>query len=377
MSIDRRAFVLGTAGAAAMLRSARAAEGASGPRRRIAVEEGFNIPELAEAAPRYVAQHLAQEPGEAGVFHVDGSSASRPPGLPPFMRKALDLGAGRIRDMDAAGISMQLLLLSSPGVQLFDAVEATPYARLANDRVAEAVKAYPDRLAALAAVAPQDPVQASKELERAVSKLGFHGAVINSHTHGEYLDDPKFLPILEAAQALNVPIYIHPRAPSPQIAKPYVEYGLEGAIWGYAVETGLHALRLILSGAFDRLPKLRIVIGHMGEGIPYYLDRIDNHYLQGAGRGPKSARLGRKPSEYFKDHFVITTSGVNWGPALKLSLEVLGAGRILFAADYPFEDAKLAVDQFSKIPMSAVDRARMEYQNAERVFRLPPAPAAA
>lgn len=351
--------------------AARAASAAATPR-RIAVEEGYNIPELAKAAPTWVAQHRAQEPGEAGVFHIGATPP--PPGStppePPFMRKLLDLGEGRIRDMDAAGISMQVLLLSSPGVQLFDAAQAAEYATLANDRAAAAVKAHPDRFAALAAIAPQDPRGAALELERAVHRLGFRGAVINSHTHGEYLDDPKFAPILEAAQALDVPIYIHPRAPSPQVVAPYVEYGLEGAIWGYAVETSLHALRLIFSGAFDRYPRLRIVIGHMGEAIPFYLDRLDTHYGVGGGRGPRSARLERKPSEYFKDHFVITTSGVNWAPALKLSLEVLGADRILFAADYPFEDAKLAVDNLAKMDLSPADRAKIEYQNAERVFGL-------
>src|SRR5262245_33876539 len=360
MAIDRRQFVLGSVAAGAIAGAVAPARAQTVRNaRRIAVEEGFNLPEIAAAQRQWVLDHLEQEPGEAGIFHLGVANKGKPPGPPPpFMQKAFDLGEGRLREMDAAGISMQLLLLSSPGVQLFDAPQAVEFAKLANDQAAAAVKAHPDRLAALAAIAPQDPRTAALELERAVKQLGFHGAVINSHTRGEYLDDPKFAPILESAAALDVPIYIHPRAPSPQTVRPYVEYGLEGAIWGYAVETSLHALRLVFSGAFDRYPRLRIVIGHMGEAIPFYLDRIDTHYGAGGGRGPRSAKLQRKPSEYFKDHFVITTSGVNWAPALELSLEVLGADRILFAADYPFEDAKLAVDNLAKMDLSPADRAK-------------------
>jgi 2,3-dihydroxybenzoate decarboxylase len=276
----------------------------------------------------------------------------------------------RLADMDAAGIDQQLLMLSSPGVQIFEPAEAVALARLANDRLAEAIARHPRRFAGLAAFAPQDPGAAARELERAVTRLGLKGGIVNSHTFGEYLDAPRYDPIFAAAEGLDVPIYVHPRAPSPQLVGGYLDHNLVGAIWGYAVETGLHALRLIFGGVFDRHPRLRIVIGHMGEGIPFFLDRIDTHHATGGGFGPRSARLKRRPSEYFREHFVVTTSGMNWEPALQMTLQVLGPERVLFAADYPFEDAALAVRRFDAMSLDPETRAMIAHRNAQRVFRL-------
>src|SRR5262249_47531021 len=226
--------------------------------------------------------------------------------------------------------------LTSPGVQLFDADLATSLARAANDQLAAAIKANPTRLAGLAAVAPQDPAAAAREIDRG-KKLGLCGVVINSHTRSEYPALPKFRPILEAAEALDMPIYLHPREPGPSMVTPYLDYGLYFATWGFSAETGLHAMRLIMSGAFDRHPKLRIVLGHMGEGIPYWLQRLDNRYALQVKIGA-TAKLPRRPSEYFLDNFVITTAGVTSMPALRLSLDELGVDRIMFAADFPYED---------------------------------------
>ena len=284
------------------------------------------------------------------------------------MQKLADLGDIRIADMDATGIDMQLLLLGAPGVQIFEAGEATALAGAANDAAAAAVSAHPKRLTALAAVAPQAPDDAAKELERAVHALGMKGALINSHTHGEYLDDPKFSPIFEAAEALDVPIYIHPREPSPQMVQPYLAYGLTGPIWGFNAETGLHAVRLILGGVFDRFPKLRIVLGHLGEGVPFFLDRMDIRYR--VEQSPERPKLARKPSEYFKDHFVVTTSGMNWWPAVEMCQRVLGEDKVLFAVDYPFEDGAGAVAAADAMPMSDATFAAFYHANAERVFRI-------
>jgi 2,3-dihydroxybenzoate decarboxylase len=379
MEVDRRRFLqhslTATAALATTAGAATRPQSSSTSLRRIAVEEGFNIPEIAAASPPLLAQRAKSEPGEAAIFGVGGYApqGAVPGGPPPWVKQLGDLGEIRIRDMDAAGIALQVMLLSSPGVQIFDAPQAREFSQLANDRLAAAVRAHPTRFAGLAAIPPQDPAFAAKELERAVKSLGLRGAVINSHTHGEYLDDRKFWPILESAASLDVPIYIHPRAPSPQTVAPYIDYGLVGAIWGYAVEVSLHALRLIFAGVFDQFPRLRIIIGHMGEGIPFFLDRMDNHSQKGGGVGPKSAKLKRLPSEYFKDHFVITTSGMNWAPALALSLEVLGPDRILFAADYPFEDAPLAVRRIESIGLPQDTLIKLFSRNAERVFGLRPA----
>ncbi len=369
--IDRRAVIKG-----GLLAGAAAAWGVHGDgaastpdMRRIATEEGFNIPEVARATARILPGIVGREPGEAAVFGVD-RPRSGDEGPPPWLHQLSDIGAGRIADMDRAGISMQVMLLSSPGVQMFEAGEARDLSKLANDRLAVAIRNYPQRFAGLAAIPPQDPPFAARELERAVKSLGLNGAIINSHTSGHYLDEAPYRPILEAAAALDVPIYIHPRAPSPQMVGPYLDYGMVGAIWGYAVETSAHALRLIFSGVFDQLPKLRIIIGHMGEGIPFFLDRLDTHYAAGGGRRPGSKPLSRPPSQIFRAHFTITTSGMNWGPALRLALETLGPDRIMFAADYPFENAPAAVARIDALGLDANTLASLYHRNAERVFRL-------
>jgi 5-carboxyvanillate decarboxylase len=369
--IDRRAVIKGglLAGAAAAW-GIRADGAASTPGlRRIATEEGFNIPEIARATARILPGIVAREPGEAAIFGID-RPRSPDEGPPPWLHQLSDIGAGRIADMDGAGIAMQVMLLSSPGVQLFEAGEARDLSQLANDRLAEAIRHHPDRFAGLAAIPPQDPPFAARELERAVKSLGLSGAIINSHTRGHYLDETPHRPILEAAAALEVPIYIHPRAPSPQMIGPYLDYGMVGAIWGYAVETSVHALRLIFSGVFDQLPRLRIVIGHMGEGIPFFLDRIDTHYAAGGGRRAGSKPLSRPPSEIFRDHFIITTSGMNWGPALRLALETLGPDRVMFAADYPFENANTAVARIDALGLDRNTLVSVYHRNAQRVFGL-------
>ena len=325
--------------------------------KRIAVEEGVNFPEIMSEAVKVAAQQppliKALNPfgGSGGLWDTLGS-------------KLGDLGEGRIKQMDADGIDMQLLLLSAPGVQTLEVGLATELAAMANDRLAAASRKHPDRLAGLAAIAPQNPDKAAQELQRAVRTLGLKGAVVNSHTNGEYLDDPKYRPILECAAALEVPIYIHPRDPSPQLGGPL---GIPGFLvgWGWAIEVGTHAIRLIASGVFDELPKLKIVIGHMGEGIPFLLPRLDNRYTR--DRGPKRKWM---PSEYFKNHFAVTTSGMNYRSQLMMTIEEIGVDRVLFAADWPFEPSREAVEGIENAPLSAADKAKIFHTNSARVFRL-------
>jgi 2,3-dihydroxybenzoate decarboxylase len=237
------------------------------------------------------------------------------------------------------------------------------------------VRKYPGRFALLAAVAPQDPLAAARELERAVTRLGAKGGVINGHTKGEYLDEDKFMPIFEAAENLDVPIYIHPREPSPQMVGPYQKWGLETAAWGFAAEVSLHVLRMIWAGVFDRYPKLKIVIGHAGENIPFVLDRIDISYKASLAFPAKSATYKRAvakrlPSEYFLENLWCTTSGINWAPTINFMQNVLGPERVLFAVDYPFADQPLAIEKAENTPMSAADRKLFFQTNAERIFKL-------
>jgi 5-carboxyvanillate decarboxylase len=284
-------------------------------------------------------------------------------------QRLADLGKMRLDAMDQGGVDMQLIFLTAPGVQVFDADTGTAVAAEANDILAEAVKAHPTRFAGLAAIAPQAPEAAAKELERALG-LGLKGAVVNSHTKGEYLDAPAFWPILEAAESLDAPIYIHPRTPAPTMAGPFLERDLDRSLWGFQTETGLHAMRMMVSGVFDRFPKLTIVLGHLGEALPFWLDRIDRHFSRG---GPGSVGFERwtakrPPSEYYRDNFYSTSSGHNWNPAVRFVEEVVGEDRLMFAVDYPYERCDQQVDQAAEIELKNPDK--FYHLNAQKVFKL-------
>jgi 2,3-dihydroxybenzoate decarboxylase len=283
-----------------------------------------------------------------------------------------NLGQRRIDDMDSTGIAMQILSLTSPGVQVFAADTAVGLARSANDELAEAIGKHPTRYAGLAAIAPQDPQAAAKELERAVQTLGLKGAIVNSHTQGEYLDDEKFWDIFAAAEALDVPIYIHPNTPSNAMIKPFMERGLDGAVFGFAVETGLHALRIVVSGAFDRFPKLRVVLGHLGEGLPYWLTRIDFMHCASvrSGRYASQPKLERQASDYLKENFYYTTSGMAWTPPIRYVQSVMGMDRLMYAMDYPYQFVPEEVNVTDELPIGYEDLKAFYQTNAERVFKL-------
>jgi 5-carboxyvanillate decarboxylase len=338
--------------------------------RRIATEEAWAPPDLLEGFRRILDRKLIDDPGFTSLwgFYL-GSKSERAQQLISRIQK---VDASRIHDMDASGIDMQLLLLTGPGVQIFDAPTAVALARSSNDQLAEAVRKYPKRFAGLAAVAPQDPAAAAKELERSVRTLGLKGAVINSHTRGEFLDDPKFWDIFAAAEALNVPIYIHPSGPPASMVKPFLERGLDGAIFGFGVEVALHVLRIIVSGAFDRFPGLRIVIGHTGEGLPFWLYRID--YMHRASvlsqRYENMKPLKKKPSDYIRENIYVTNSGVAWEPSIMFCHKVLGADRVLYAMDYPYQFVPEEVKIADALPMSDLDKKKFFQLNAERVFGL-------
>ena len=198
------------------------------------------------------------------------------------------------------------------------AAEAVAYSRVANDFLADAIKRHPTRFAGMLAVAPQDPAAAAKEIERGVTMLGIHAVVINSHTNGEYLSDPKFWDIFAAAEAFDAPIYLHPNALPPAMLAPFQECGLDGAIYGFGVETGLHAMRIITAGVFDRFPKLKMIIGHMGEALPFWAYRLDYmHRATVASKRYASVQpIKKQPSDYLRENFFVTNSGVAWEPAL-------------------------------------------------------------
>ncbi len=330
----------------------------------IAIEEAFVTQDIADAWKDV----LASPDVEPGFAKMGDSILADSPANALLHARLLDIGPGRIAHMDEVGVDVQILSMTSPGVQVFEPALATRLAAESNDALAAAIRAYPDRLAGLAAIAPQDPAGAALEIGRARS-LGLCGLIINSHTFGEYLDHPKFAPILEAAEAEGLPIYLHPREPAPSMVTPFLDYGLYFAGWGFAVETSLHAMRLIMSGTFERFPKLKIILGHMGEGVPFWLQRIDNRYLLQVKIGAVE-KLPLLPSEYFLNNFVITTAGVTSMPALRLSLEVLGVERIMFAADFPYENDADAVTFLRNADLSAQELEMISHGNAERLFGL-------
>lgn len=363
MLVDRRTLMLGAAGGAALVAApgAAAKPGAKRPYKVIPTEESFTISEVVHAQARYMRTHS----DEAGV---SWSSA-----LGRFPALTEDWGT-RVATMDRDGVDTQVLGISAPGVQIFGADEGTALARLSNDRVTEeAVRKYPGRFALMAAIAPQNPAAAAKELERAVTRLGAKAGIINGHTKGEYLDENKFMAIFEAAESLDVPIYIHPREPSPQMLGPFLKWGLETGAWGFAAEVSMHVLRMIWAGVFDRYPKLKIVIGHAGENMPFVLGRIDQSYRSTSGNATHPGALKpvakRPPSEYFKTNIYCTTSGVNWAPTINFMQTVLGPERVLFAIDYPFADP-LTIKRAEETSMSAAVRKQFFQTNAEKLFKL-------
>jgi len=279
-----------------------------------------------------------------------------------------DLGAERLAHMDAAGVDVEVLSFGSPGPQAFAAEVAIPMARDANDRLYQAIQRNPGRFAGFAALPTADPEAAAQELERCVSKLGFKGAMIHGHTRGSFLDERKYWTIFERAQALGVPIYLHPTLPHPDAVKAYFEgyEELARAGWGFAVDTSCHFLRIVFAGVFDAYPRLRIILGHLGEGLPFAMHRLNDHTWRSAAR----RGLKKTPLQYIRENLLVTTSGNWYEPAFLCTLLALGADNILFAIDWPYEANKTGIEFLRKISISDGDRRKIAHLNAERLLGL-------
>ncbi len=293
------------------------------------------------------------------------------PGGPGIQAKLSDLGSTRLHDMDASGIDLQVISQGVVDTSSFATKENIELTQAANDQLAEAIAAHPDRFAGFATLPMSDPAAAVVEMKRAISSLGFKGIMVNGTTNGLFLDDPSFLPILEQAVALNVPVYIHPAEPPAAVRNAYytgfdpaVNFFLSTSSWGWHSETAIYALRLILSGVFDRLPTLQIIIGHMGEMIPFMLDRINNTLA------PAAKNLQRRLPEYFLQNFFITTSGFFTNPPLLLALQVMGADHILFSVDYPYSTNEQGRTFLDNASISPADKEKITHLNAERLLHL-------
>lgn len=293
-------------------------------------------------------------------------------GLTRLIEQLCDIGEGRIADMDAAGIDVQVLSLTYPGVEQLDPVEAVALAHDTNDTLAQAVCRHPDRLAGFAALPTADPEAAADELQRAVGEHGFKGALINGHSRGRYLDDKFFWPILARAETLAVPLYLHPTPPPPSTIKDLYAGNYSSAVagvlataaWGWHIDTALHIIRLIFSGALDRYPGLQLVIGHLGETLPFMLPRLER------ALPTELTGLDRSVSAYLRDNVHYTFSGFNWTPAfLDLFLQV-GADRIMFSTDHPYASMTQARTFLDQLPVSPADKERIAHGNAERLLRL-------
>jgi 5-carboxyvanillate decarboxylase len=337
---------------------------------RIATEEAFATREQIDCYLRMVKDGTA----DRGVTSLWGFYARSPSErATTILERLLDLGAQRIRHMDETGIDKAVLALTAPGAQpLTDLAEARGLAQRANDYLADHVAAHKDRYVGMTTVAPQDPQWSAGEIVRGARELGFKGVQINSHTQGEYLDHPKFDPIFRALAETGQPLYIHPSSPPDSMIGPMLDAGLDGAIFGFGVETGLHLLRLITSGIFDRYPQLQIVVGHMGEALPFWVYRLD--YMHQATvrskRYPFMRPLRQSILEYLRSNVLITTSGMAWAPAILFTQQVVGEDRLMYAMDYPYQFVADEVRTHDDLDIPLAIKKKLMQTNAERWFHL-------
>jgi len=324
--------------------------------RTITLEEHYASPTFLDGPGRKLKEHAGM------VERFSGGN---------LIEKLTDLGEKRIAEMDAAGIDVQVLSLTDPSVQQLDATGAIELAHEANDYLAEAIRRHPQRFAGFATLPTAAPDIAADELERMVNEHGFKGGWINGHIRGRYLDDTFFWPILERADALKVPLCIHPTPPPEPVIEAYytgfsleVTNGFSRHGWGWHIETAIHVLRLILSGAFDKFPDLQIVIGHLGEALPFMMPRLDK------GLSTDLTKLDHPVADYLQENVYYTFSGFNFTPTfLNLYLQV-GADRIMFSADYPYSSMAEARTFLDQLPVSLADRNKIAHGNAERLLRL-------
>ena len=320
---------------------------------KIAIEEHYVLPSMKDQMPT------------TPFWHDDYSRDVR--------ERMADTGEMRLREMDEAGVERMVLSLGGTGVQdELDVAKAVQRARTSNDALAAIVASRPDRYSAFATLPMQDPEAAARELERTVRDFGFKGALVNGYTSvgsldtPAYYDEPRFLPFWQRLEALNVPFYLHPRNPLPNQMRVYEgRRELIGAAWSFAVDTGTHALRLITSGLFDRCPRATVVIGHMGELLPFAISRLEARV-----RHAKAVKLEKKPSEYLRTNFYATTSGNFHTPSLVATIEQMGADRVMFAVDYPFERLQDGSSWLDQASISDADRLKISRSNAERLLGL-------
>ena len=329
--------------------------------RIVTLEEHYMFPDLVERIdPAAIARRGMPKPGSP-------EAALAPRAL------LADLGRDRIADMDASGISFQVLSQSGPGADLLAPDDAVPLATQFNDRLAAVIRERPDRYAGFAHLPMSAPEAAADELERGVRDFGFKGAMVNGVTDGRFLDDASFEPLLARAEKLDVPVYIHPGYPPRAVHEAYyanlptkgMSDQLARAGWGWHQEVAIHVLRLVLSGTLDKHPKLKIIIGHMGEGLPAMMTRCDQAFARAAG-----THLKRSISATILDQVWITTSGFFSLAPFMAALLTFGTDRILFSVDYPFSKHKDGRAFLDALPVARDDLRKIAHANADALLKL-------
>lgn len=343
---------------------------ASRPYRRIATEEAWAPQEMFDLFRRILQDHPVDDPGFMSLmgYYTLGDGDR-----PRFIRERMvDTEGVRLQEMDAAGVDHQVLSLTAPGTNPLAAAQAIDLARIANDHLGEIVRNRPDRFSGLAAVPFTAPDAGAAELDRAVGELGLKGAILNSHVRDRYTDAPEFLPFFEAAASLGVPVYLHPNAPAAGLFKHLHDRGLDGSMYGFGVDTGLHLMRLVVSGVFERFPTLKLVVGHLGEAVPFWLNRIDYMYGKqvATGRYAHVKPLPLKPSEYIRRKVWITTSGMPWHDEIMFVRRMMGADRVMYAMDYPYQYEPAEVELQDGLPLTDEERFEFFEGIATRVFDL-------
>ena len=324
--------------------------------RTLTLEEHFTIPAVIEA-------HQARHP--AGI--------AKPPFFKRIMESLLDLGAGRIAAMDRDGVDHQVLSMTGGGLTYFDKGLARELALEGNRTAAQAAAQYPQRLSAFANLPMLEPEAAAQELESCVRRYGFKGGFIEGTVNGEFLDHPRFLPVFEAAQALDVPIYLHPAPPPAAVQQAYFgdleppfDHLLATAGWGWHAEVGMHCLRMMMAGLFDRLPRLKILIGHMGENLPFSIARAQ--FI--LSRGP--LKVERTLEEYFRENFWLTTAGYFSLPPLECARQVVGIDRLLYSVDYPFAGMDTGRQFLTSLQahLSEEEMEKVAWRNGAEILRM-------
>lgn len=317
--------------------------------KKIALEEHFITPDLLKDTQK--TDFVAMDPQKATEFQT----------------RLLDFDGLRIKAMDEAGIEISVLSLTDPGIQgIVDTKTAVEQASKTNAFLAEKIAKNPLRLRGFACLALQDPEAAIEELEYCVYQYGFVGGLINGQTQGSYLDEEKFHPFWKKVEELNVPIYLHPGNPQ-HVSESYKnQHELDGPLWGWTVETGTHALRLVFSGLFDKFPNLKIILGHLGETLPYLSWRLDSRW----DIIKQKKKLNKLPSQYIRDNFYVTTSGMCSNGPLMCAIHELGEDRVMFSVDYPYESSKIAADFIERVPLDKKIVEKICHKNAEKILNL-------